>query len=91
MQNVKTRPPHQSTTTEEDHEDDEGLEPVVLHDQVAGFPQEPPVLPPAHGDVNFAAFIFGHAGCKHKGEERGKKRESRNIKCKVLSCVLISA
>lgn len=56
------KPPYQGPTTEEDHEDDEGLKPVVLHDQVAGFPQEPPELPPAHSDVNVTAFILGHTG-----------------------------
>ena len=52
---------YQSSTTEQDHEDDEGLEPVVLHDQVAGLPQEPPVLAPAVGDGHVAALVLGDA------------------------------
>lgn len=53
-------PSHQGTATEEDHEDDEGLKPVVLHDQVAGFSKEPPALPPAHSDLNVTALVLGH-------------------------------
>lgn len=30
--------PYQGTTTEEDHEDDQGLKPVVFHNHVARFP-----------------------------------------------------
>ena len=53
-------PPYQGATTEEDHEDDQGLKPVVFHNQVAGFSQEPPVFPPAHSDVKGTALILGH-------------------------------
>lgn len=54
------RLPHQGAAAEEDHEDDEGLKPVVFHDQVAGLSQEPPGFPPARVDGNVTAFIFGH-------------------------------
>lgn len=57
---VCDRPPYQGTATEEDHEDDEGFKPVVLHNQVAGFSQVPPFLPPARSNVNFTALILGH-------------------------------
>lgn len=53
-------PPYQGATTEENHEDDEGLKPVVLHNQVAGFSQPPPFLPPTHSDVKITALILGH-------------------------------
>jgi hypothetical protein len=36
--------PHQGATAEQNHEDDEGLKPIVLHDEEAGFPQDPPRL-----------------------------------------------
>lgn len=52
---------HQGTTTEEDHEDDEGLKPVVLYNQVAGLSQEPPGFPPAHCDIDITAFVLCHA------------------------------
>lgn len=50
---------YQCSTAEQDHEDDEGLEPVVFNDEVAGLPQEPPVLPPAMCDGNVATLVFG--------------------------------
>lgn len=53
---------YQGTAAQEDHEDDQGLKPVVLHDQVAGFPQEPPALPPTHSDVDVAALVLRHTG-----------------------------
>ena len=56
----KHRVPYQRPTAEKDHEDDEGLKPVVFNDQVAGFSKEPPALPPAHRDVNVTALILGH-------------------------------
>lgn len=52
--------PHQGTTTEEDHEDDEGLKPVVFNDQVAGLSEEPPAFPPAVSDGNITALVLGH-------------------------------
>lgn len=54
---------HQGAAAEQDHEDDERLKPVVLHDQVAGLPQEPPVFAPAVGDGDVAALVFGHTLC----------------------------
>lgn len=35
---------HQRTTAEQDHEDDEGLKPIVLYNEEAGFPKDPPGL-----------------------------------------------
>ena len=35
---------YQSTTANKDHEDNESLKPVVLHNAVAGFPKIPPGL-----------------------------------------------
>lgn len=57
---MPTQNPYQGATAEEDHEDNQGLKPVVLHNQVAGFPQEPPALAPAHRDVYITALILGH-------------------------------
>lgn len=36
--------PHQGTAAEQNHEDDEGLKPIVFYDEEAGFPQNPPRL-----------------------------------------------
>lgn len=55
---VRVRP-YQGSTAEQDHEDDEGLKPVVLDDEIAGLPQEPPVLPPAMSDGDVATLVFG--------------------------------
>lgn len=52
---------YQGPTAEEDHEDDEGLEPVVLHDAEAGFPEVPPNLPLLAGDVHVEAGESLHA------------------------------
>lgn len=46
---------YQSSTAEQDHEDDEGLEPAVLHDVVAGLAQSPPDLPWGLRGVHSAA------------------------------------
>lgn len=46
---------YQGSTAEQDHEDDEGLEPAVFHDLVAGFPQPPPGLTQTAGDVDITA------------------------------------
>lgn len=54
---------YQGSTAEQDHEDDEGFEPVVFYNQVAGLPQEPPVFPPAMSDGNITALVFGHTFC----------------------------
>lgn len=42
---VVKRKTHQSSAAQQDHEDDEGLEPVMLHDGEAGLAKVPP--PPA--------------------------------------------
>lgn len=46
---------YQGSTAEQDHEDDEGLEPAVFHNLVAGFPQPPPGLTQTAGDVDITA------------------------------------
>lgn len=51
----------QSSGAEEDHEDDEGLKPAVLHDLVAGLPGPPPHLAEARRGVDVAALKPGHA------------------------------
>lgn len=51
---------HQCSTAEKDHEDDDGLKPVVFHNKIAGFPEEPPVLPPAFRDGHITTLIAGH-------------------------------
>lgn len=53
---------YQRPTAEEDHEDDEGLEPVVLHDAEAGFPEVPPHLPSIAGDIHVEAGKPLHTG-----------------------------
>lgn len=53
---------YQRPTAEENHEDDEGLEPVVLHDAEAGFPDVPPYLPSVAGDVHVEAGKPLHTG-----------------------------
>lgn len=85
--NANRGTPYQGTTTEEDHEDDERLKPVVLHNQVAGFPEEPPALSPAHCDVNVAALVLSHTSCVHT-EEEGKHLSGISISCVRFKCVL---
>lgn len=52
---------HQSATAEQDHEDDEGLKPAVLHDLVAGLPQPPPGLTQTTAGVNVTALTVPRA------------------------------
>src|SRR4029434_8244352 len=52
---------HQSSTAEEDHKDDEGLEPAVLHDLEACLPQPPPGLANPAGRVDLTALTAAHA------------------------------
>lgn len=52
---------YQRPAAEEDHEDDEGLEPVMLNDAEAGFPDVPPDLPSLAGDVHVEAGKPLHA------------------------------
>ena len=47
---------YQGSTAEQDHKDDEGLEPAVFHNLVAGFPQPPPGLTQTVGDINITAL-----------------------------------
>lgn len=54
---------YQGSTAEQDHKDDKGFKPVVFYYQVAGLPQEPPVLSPAVSDGNITALVFGHTFC----------------------------
>lgn len=61
-QDVAKSGTYQRPTAEEDHEDDEGLEPVVLHDAEAGSPDVPPKLPSVAGDVHVEAGKPLHAG-----------------------------
>ena len=51
---------YQSPWAEQDHEDDEGLEPAVLHDLVAGLPQPPPDLAQPSAGVHLAAGAVPH-------------------------------
>jgi len=53
----------QSSGAEEDHEDDEGLEPAVLYDLETSLPQLPPHLPETRRRVDVAALKPGHAHC----------------------------
>lgn len=53
---------YQGSTAEQDHEDDEGLKPVVLNDLEAGPAQGPPHLPSALGDVHVEAGKALHTG-----------------------------
>lgn len=48
--------PHQGATAEQNHEDDEGLKPIVLYNEEARFPQDPPRLAQAFFDVDSAAL-----------------------------------
>lgn len=47
---------HQGTTAEQNHENDEGLKPVVLHNEETGLPQDPPRLAKPFFDVDLAAL-----------------------------------
>ena len=53
---------YQCPTAEEDHEDDEGLEPVMLYNAEAGFSDVPPCLPSVTGDVHVEAGKPLHTG-----------------------------
>ena len=48
--------PHQGATAQQNHEDDEGLKPIVLHNEKAGFPQDPPRLAQPFLNVDLAAL-----------------------------------
>lgn len=57
---------YQSPAAEQDHENDEGLKPAVLHNLVAGLPQSPPGLSQTAASVHIAALTVPHAHCKNK-------------------------
>ncbi len=52
--------PHQSSTAEEDHEDDEGLKPAVLHYLIARLPQPPPRLTQTSRRVDITTLTALH-------------------------------
>lgn len=52
--------PYQGSTAEQDHEDNESLEPVVLDDLEASPAERPPLLPAALGDVHVEAGAALH-------------------------------
>lgn len=58
---------YQGSTAEQDHEDDEGLEPVVLDNLKAGPAECPPHLPTALGDVHVEERAALHAGWGREG------------------------
>lgn len=58
---------YQGATAEQDHEDNEGLKPVVLDDLEAGPAEGPPLLPAALGDVHVEAGTALHTGWGAKG------------------------
>jgi hypothetical protein len=55
---------YQGPTAEQDHENNEGLEPVVLHNLEAGPAEGPPHLSTALGDVHIEAGEALHTGCR---------------------------
>lgn len=59
---------YQGSTAEQDHEDNECLEPVVLDDLEARPAEGPPLLPTALGDVHIEAGAALHTGW---GSNRG--------------------
>lgn len=58
---------YQGSTAEQDHEDNEGLEPVVLDDLEAGPAEGPPRLPTALGDVHVEEGAALHTGWGSEG------------------------
>ncbi len=52
--------PHQSSTAEEDHEDNEGLKPAVLHYLIARLPQPPPRLTQTSRRVDITTLAALH-------------------------------
>lgn len=51
---------YQSSAAEEDHKDDEGFKPAVLHNLVAGLPQPPPDQAYTLVRVDVAPFTATH-------------------------------
>lgn len=67
----------QRSRAEEDHEDDEGLEPAVLYYLVTRLPRSPPDLTKTCCRVEFTAPKPGHAHCGRETwtEKRKTERE----------------
>lgn len=57
---------HQSTTTQEDHEHNEGLKPVVLNYSEASSTQVPPLFSSPFLHANLTALESPYTACKHK-------------------------
>lgn len=71
----------QRSGAEEDHEDDEGLEPAVLHDLVTGLPRSPPDLTETCCRVDVTALKPGHADCgRETSTEKETQRERERVK-----------
>lgn len=51
---------YQCTTTEENHEDDEGFKVIMLHYGVASSAQIPPTLSPPLSDVQIQTWTSSH-------------------------------
>lgn len=60
-------PTYQSSAAEQDHEDDEGFKPVVLHYDEAGFPEVPPPLVVSTFLVDLAQLESAHTTCRETG------------------------
>lgn len=54
---------HKSSTAEEDHKNDEGFKPVMLHNSVAGLAEVPPFLAFSLGDVHCQTWPARHTVC----------------------------
>ena len=55
------RTTHQGSTAEQDHKNDEGLKPVMLHDSEAGLAEVPPLLSFTLADVHIQTRPVRHA------------------------------
>ena len=69
---------HQSAAAHQDHEDDEGLKVVVLHNEEACLPEVPPSLSFARGDVKIKARASSNAFYQRfeEGEHISKNRQN---------------
>lgn len=74
---------HQGATAEQNHEDDEGLKPVVLHNEEAGFPQDPPRLAKPVFNVDLAA-LESLDTTWHQRERQVRPRDVPTRPCPVL-------
>lgn len=75
--------PHQGAAAEQNHEDDEGLKPIVLHDEEAGLPQDPPGLAEPFLDVDLAA-LESLDTTWHQWERRIRRRAVPTQTCPLL-------